>query len=121
MKSFKTSFLGVIVLFISLSSAQAYVVKLGDSSTCAFQCAEKITCAKGFTNHFETACLGNTTSCSKTAEATCGKGLKWVHQGVMDVNLDIAEVSDSSGNKFLGAEAEKELNSLSYGIPAEGK
>lgn len=112
----------LLILIFQSINAHAYLVKVGNKNTCVFQCNKKVACPKTFTAHADTACRGESAKCSSIATVTCGeKNLKLVHQGPMDLNLDIAEVSDSSGNTFSGAEAEKELSALYYGMPIERK
>jgi hypothetical protein len=121
--SLKASVLGAFIfasLIFQFNTAHAYLVKVGNKNTCVFQCLEKAMCPKNFSAHSDTACRGESAKCSELATATCGKKkLKLVHQGPMNVELEIAEVADSTGNKFSGVEAEKELNAL--GVPAERK
>lgn len=113
--------LGVFLLFFlaNLSTSHAYLVKIGDSATCAFQCAEKPTCSKTFTAHAGNTCIGETNTCNQIAETTCGKGLRWVHKGPMNLNLDVEKISDAHGNQYSGTDASKQLDIIFQGMPIE--
>lgn len=124
MKSKFVPVLGVFLFlsFFQINIAHAYLIKVGNKNTCVFECVKDITCSKGFTSQSKNTCYGTSSICNEIAMASCGKGgLLFVHQGPMDLNLDIAEVSDSTGSKVSGDKVEKQLNSILYNLPIGGK
>ena len=120
MKTKLAPVLGVFLLStLILSNAHAHLMKIGDANTCVFQSKGPVKCPIGFATHSETTCRGQSVTCADVAEKTCGKNLAWVHQGTLKFNLKIAEISDASGNKFSGDEAEKQLKAIFQGMPIE--
>lgn len=123
--SFKASFLGAFVfsaLIFQFNHAHAYLVKVGEANTCVFQCGGKVKCPAGSFGTTENLCMIRAQACGEVASQTCGKAkLQWVHQGPMDVNLDVEKVADNKGSSFSAAEAEKQLDILFNAMPIERK